>query len=52
MSKIKLIACDLDGTLMAPDHLTVTERTKNALLQAHNNGVKIAVATGRTLSVI
>ena len=52
MSKIKLIACDLDGTLMAPDHVTVTERTKNALLQAHNNGVKIAVATGRTLSVI
>ena len=24
---IKLIATDLDGTLMAPDHLTVTDRT-------------------------
>lgn len=52
MSSIKLIACDLDGTLMAPDHLTVTERTKKALFEAHNGGVKIAVATGRTLSVI
>lgn len=47
---IKIIASDLDGTLMAPDHLTVTERTKNALLSAHNNGVKFAVATGRALN--
>lgn len=46
---IKLIASDLDGTLMAPDHLTITERTKSALLNAHNKGVKIAIATGRTL---
>lgn len=46
---IKLIASDLDGTLMAPDHLTVTERTKKALLDAHNKGIKIAIATGRTL---
>ena len=47
---IKIIATDLDGTLMAPDHITVTERTKHALLDAHNNGVKITVATGRALS--
>lgn len=47
---IKIIATDLDGTLMAPDHLTVTERTKNALVNAHNNGVKFAVATGRALN--
>ena len=47
---IKIIATDLDGTLMAPDHLTVTERTKSALLKAHDKGVKIAVATGRALS--
>lgn len=48
---IKIIASDLDGTLMAPDHLTVTERTKNALVEAHNKGVKFAVATGRALSL-
>lgn len=46
---IKLIATDLDGTLMAPDHLTVTERTKQALLEAHSKGVKLAIATGRPL---
>lgn len=49
---IKIIATDLDGTLMAPDHLTVTERTKKALFAAHEKGVKIAIATGRTLSAI
>ncbi len=49
---IKIIVTDLDGTLMAPDHMTVTERTKNTLYKAHQKGVKIAIATGRTLSVI
>lgn len=49
---IKLIASDLDGTLMAPDHITVTERTYNALKAAHNRGVKIAIATGRTLGFV
>lgn len=46
---VKLIASDLDGTLMSPDHMTVSQRTKNALYQAHEKGVKIAIATGRTL---
>lgn len=49
---VKFIASDLDGTLMSPDHLTVSERTKKALFDAHKNGVKIAVATGRTYSLI
>lgn len=49
---IKLIATDLDGTLMAGDHLTVTERTRQALYAAHEKGVKIAIATGRTLDFI
>lgn len=48
---IKLIATDLDGTLMAPDHMTITERTKKALFSAHEKGVKIAIATGRTIKV-
>lgn len=46
---VKLIATDLDGTLMAPDHMTVTERTKNALVAAKNKGIKFAIVTGRTL---
>ncbi len=49
---IKLIVTDLDGTLMAPDHTTVTERTRRALKEAHDRGVKIAIATGRTISLI
>ncbi len=47
---VKIIATDLDGTLMSPDHITVTERTKQALFDAHNSGIKIAVATGRALN--
>ena len=49
---IKLIASDLDGTLLSPDHLTVSERTVKALREAHEKGIKIAIATGRTLSMI
>ena len=40
---VKIIATDLDGTLMSPDHLTVSERTKKALLEAHKKGIKIAI---------
>ena len=47
---IKIIATDLDGTLMSPDHLTVTERTKTALKAAHDEGIKISIATGRALN--
>ncbi len=46
---VKLIATDLDGTLMAPDHMTVTQRTKKALIAAHEKGIKFAIVTGRTL---
>lgn len=49
---VKFIACDLDGTLLSQDHITVSERTKKALFEAHQKGIKLAVATGRTLSVI
>ena len=47
---VRIIATDLDGTLMAPDHLTVTERTKSAFFKAHEKGIKTAIATGRALS--
>ncbi len=49
---IRIIATDLDGTLLAPDHISVTERTMSALIKAHEKGVKIAISTGRTLSLI
>lgn len=49
---IKLIALDMDGTLMSPDHITVSEENKKALKQAHQKGTKISIATGRTLAII
>lgn len=49
---IKLIASDLDGTLMSADHLTITEYTLSTLKAAHDKGVKIAIATGRPLALI
>ena len=49
---IKLIALDLDGTLMLSDHITVGAKTKAALLSAHSKGIKIIISTGRTLSVV
>lgn len=49
---VKIIVSDLDGTLMAPDHLTVTAATKAALIKANDAGIRIAIATGRTLSLI
>ena len=49
---IKLIATDLDGTLMAPDHLTVTKRTYDALKSSHDKGIRLAVATGRSMVLI
>lgn len=49
--QIKLIATDLDGTLMSPDHMTITDFTLETLKKAHDKGVKIAISTGRPLSL-
>lgn len=49
---VKLIALDMDGTLMSADHVTVSEENSRALKEAHEKGVKIAISTGRTLSII
>ncbi|MCM1114713.1 MAG: Cof-type HAD-IIB family hydrolase [Clostridium sp.] len=48
---IKLIATDLDGTLMSTDHMTITDFTLQTLKEAHSKGVKIAIATGRPLAL-
>ena len=49
---VKIITLDLDGTLMSPDHLTVSKRNREALKAAHDKGVKITISTGRTLSIM
>jgi len=48
---IKLIATDLDGTLLLPDHITVSEENFNALKAASAKGIKIIIASGRTHGV-
>lgn len=45
---IQLIAMDLDGTLLRSDHMTVSERNRNALQHASEKGVHLVLASGRT----
>lgn len=45
---IRLIAMDLDGTLMLPDHRHVGDATKKALAACKRQGIRLALATGRT----
>lgn len=45
---IKLIVTDLDGTMFSSDHLTIPERNTEAFRKAHEMGIKVAVASGRT----
>lgn len=49
---IKLIAMDMDGTLLDDDHATVPLRNVTALRAAREKGVKLAIASGRTWSLI
>ena len=49
---IKLIATDVDGTLVADDHLTIPPININAFRKAKENGALIAVSTGRPYSLL
>lgn len=44
--KIKVIVLDIDGTLLNSEK-KISDLTKNALIQAQQNGVKIILASGR-----
>lgn len=46
MPKIKLIAIDLDDTLLRTD-LTISERARRAIRQASAQGIHVTLATGR-----
>jgi len=43
---IKLIAIDMDGTLLLPDH-TISPAVKNAIAAARERGVNVVLTTGR-----
>lgn len=45
--KIEMIAFDLDGTVLLPDHLTMSDSVKDALQQAHDRGIYVVPVTGR-----
>lgn len=48
---IKMIALDLDGTLLTSDK-TISKRNENALKKLHNSGIKIVLCTGRPINAI
>jgi Cof subfamily protein (haloacid dehalogenase superfamily) len=48
-ARIRLIALDLDGTLVGPD-LTIRPRVRDAIAQARERGVAITIVTGRMLA--
>ena len=45
-SEIRLVATDLDGTLLRPDK-TISDRTVEAIRRAHEAGLQVVAATGR-----
>lgn len=49
---MKIIFFDLDGTLLMPDHYTVSKRTCEALVCAREMGTRLAVATGRSCALL
>ena len=49
MNEIKVIAIDVDGTLLNSKK-QLTRGVKNAILMARKAGIKIVIATGRPLS--
>ena len=51
MADIKLIALDLDGTLLTTDK-KLTERTKEVLKAARDRGIKVVLTTGRPLKAM
>ena len=52
MKKIKIAFFDIDGTILRMGKPDLTEKTKEALNKLQQNGVKISLATGRTLMTI
>lgn len=49
---IRLIVMDMDGTLLGDDHATIPRRNIDALRSASGMGVRLALASGRTWSLL
>lgn len=48
MTRIKLIACDIDGTILRSDG-TLSQRTRNAIALAQCHGTTVCLVTGRRI---
>ncbi len=48
MTDIKLIVTDLDGTFLHTNHVDIPQENVEAFKRAHNQGIKVAIASGRT----
>lgn len=47
MKRVRLIALDMDGTLLLSDHHTVPKENIDAIRRAHALGIRVAISTGR-----
>lgn len=47
MTAIKMLAVDIDGTLVIPGEKRVYAGAKTALARAHDQGIKVIIVTGR-----
>ncbi len=45
---IKLIVTDLDGTFLNTNHVTIPQENIDTFRKAHEMGIKVAIASGRT----
>ncbi len=48
MTNIKLIVTDLDGTFLNTNHIDIPQENIDAFKKAHGQGIKVAIASGRT----
>ena len=48
MHKPRIIFFDIDGTLIDMENKRITERTLDALRRLQQNGILLAIATGRS----
>jgi len=49
VNRVRLIALDMDGTLLLSDHQTVPQRNIDAIRRAHALGIHVAISTGRMI---
>jgi hydroxymethylpyrimidine pyrophosphatase-like HAD family hydrolase len=47
MKRVRLIALDMDGTLLLSDHHTVPQENIDAIREADRRGIRVAISTGR-----